>query len=387
MIKVGFIINFRKNSWLGGYNYFVNLFKCISLLKEQKIKPVIITDNVTEIKKDKVFKKYELVETNLVKRNNLFLRLIQKISLIFFCKNIFLYNLLKKKKIQILSHSETLGSRSDISSFPWFPDFQEINLPENFSTKDKILRRLNIILASMHSTKIIISTKSVQNDLKKISKKAFKKSFVIKHHAYIENKTKFLDLSTLSKKYGIKKNFFLVSNHYWKHKNHICILKALAELKKKKKNIQIISTGLFHDHRNPKYMNFITSYIKNNNLSDNYKILGIVPFSEMISLMFYSLAVINPSKSEGLSNSVEQAKSIGKAVILSNIPVHREQIEKNFFYFNPNDFKKLALLILKNSKNKKKNKKQNIIKIRKESLKKNLTFARKYQDFIIKSFR
>ncbi len=107
----------------------------------------------------------------------------------------------------------------------------------------------------------------------------------------------------------------------------------------------------------------------------------------MISLMFYSLAVINPSKSEGLSNSVEQAKSIGKAVILSNIPVHREQIEKNFFYFNPNDFKKLALLILKNSKNKKKNKKQNIIKIRKESLKKNLTFARKYQDFIIKSFR
>ena len=190
MIKVGFIINFRKNSWLGGYNYFVNLFKCISLLKEQKIKPVIITDNVTEIKKDKVFKKYELVETNLVKRNNLFLRLIQKISLIFFCKNIFLYNLLKKKKIQILSHSDTLGSRSDISSFPWFPDFQEINLPENFSTKDKILRRLNIILAYMHSTKIIISTKSVQNDLKKIFKKAFKKSFVIKHHV-IENKTKF----------------------------------------------------------------------------------------------------------------------------------------------------------------------------------------------------
>ena len=95
----------------------------------------------------------------------------------------------------------------------------------------------------------------------------------------------------------------------------------------------------------------------------------------MISLMFYSLAVINPSKSEGLSNSVEQAKSIGKAVILSNIPVHREQIEKNFFYFNSNDFKKLALLILKNSKNKKINKKQNIIKIRKEKFKKKLNFC------------
>ena len=129
----------------------------------------------------------------------------------------------------------------------------------------------------------------------------------------------------------------------------------------------------------------IKRYIKENNLSENYKILGIIPFIDMLSLMFHSIAVLNPSKSEGLSNSVEQAKTFKKNTILSNIPVHKEQKEKNFFYFNSDDSKKLAFLIYKNFKNRKKNKKKNLSNIKKESLKKNLTFDKKYQEFIIKS--
>lgn len=385
MVKVGFIINFKKNSWLGGYNYFINLFRCIALLKNKKIKPVIITDNLGLIKKDKLLRKFEIIETKLVDKSNFYARVIQKISLLILKKNIFLQKILEKRKIKILSHSEAMGKKSKINSFPWFPDFQEIHLPENFSFKDRFLRRLNIFLASINSTKIIVSTKSVQNDLKKISLKAFNKSIVIKHHAYIQNKTKLVGLNFLKKKYGIGKDFFLVSNHYWKHKNHIIILKALKELKKKKINLEIISTGLFHDHRNPEHLELIKRYIKENNLSENYKILGIIPFIDMLSLMFHSIAVLNPSKSEGLSNSVEQAKTFKKNTILSNIPVHKEQKEKNFFYFNSDDSKKLAFLIYKNFKNRKKNKKKNLSNIKKESLKKNLTFARKYQEFIIKS--
>ena len=56
MIKVGFIINFKKNAWLGGYNYFINLFKCMSLIKKNKIIPVIITDNSKKILNDKLFR-------------------------------------------------------------------------------------------------------------------------------------------------------------------------------------------------------------------------------------------------------------------------------------------------------------------------------------------
>ena len=36
MKKVGFVINFNKNSWLGGYNYFYNLFKFYTFVKKKK---------------------------------------------------------------------------------------------------------------------------------------------------------------------------------------------------------------------------------------------------------------------------------------------------------------------------------------------------------------
>ena len=98
MIKVGFIINFKKNSWLGGYNYFINLFKCISLLKKNKIIPVIITHNSKNILNDKILRNFKVIETSLVNKKFILLRIIQKISLLIFNKNIFLNKFFKKKR-------------------------------------------------------------------------------------------------------------------------------------------------------------------------------------------------------------------------------------------------------------------------------------------------
>ena len=41
--------------------------------------------------------------------------------------------------------------------------------------------------------------------------------------------------------------------------------------------------------------------------------------------MRQSVAVLQPSLFEGWSTTVEEAKSIGKTILLSDIPVHREQ--------------------------------------------------------------
>ena len=60
-----------------------------------------------------------------------------------------------------------------------------------------------------------------------------------------------------------------------------------------------------------------------------------MPYIDLMSLMFYSIAVINPSFSEGWSNTVEQAKAMRKKTIISNITVHREQKIVILFYLNP----------------------------------------------------
>ena len=77
-----------------------------------------------------------------------------------------------------------------------------------------------------------------------------------------------------------------------------------------------------------------------------------------MSLMYYSIALINPSYSEGWSNTVEQAKAMKKKTIISNIKVHKEQKNKNTILFNPTDYKKLKKILdeeyLRNLKIKKK---------------------------------
>ena len=73
--------------------------------------------------------------------------------------------------------------------------------------------------------------------------------------------------------------------------------------------------------------------------------MGIVNFDELMSLMKYSIAVINPSKSEGWSNTVEQAKAMDKKIILSDIKVHLEQRNKNCIFFQADDYKKLNTIL------------------------------------------
>jgi glycosyltransferase involved in cell wall biosynthesis len=62
--------------------------------------------------------------------------------------------------------------------------------------------------------------------------------------------------------------------------------------------------------------------------------------------MQFAVAFINPSYFEGWSTTVEEAKSMGKGVLLSDIPVHREQSPQLGVYFHPDDPEALAAALL-----------------------------------------
>ncbi len=385
MLRVGIILNFNKNSWRGGYEYIKNLIKCLSLLKNKKIKFVIIIGKNTNINHLKDLNCANFLRTKLV--NQSFInRVFHKVLLFIFGKNIFLDNYLISKKIKILSHFYYTGHNSKIKSIYWIPDFQEINT-NYLSIKQKMLRYINLNLCTKNSTKILLSSKTVQNDLGKLNTIGYKKSKVIKPHFFIDKNSKFLSIKELKKKYNFEKNYFFLPNQYWVHKNHILILKTLKEIKHEyKKEILVLSTGIFYDYRHPRHNRFIKEYIYKNNLEINYKILGVVPFKDLVSLMYNSIGVLNPSKSEGWSSTVEQAKSMGKMILLSNLKVHREQNPMRSFYFNPNSTNKLKKKMIKldnefNLTNErkliKKKMKNNILNAKK--------FANNYQDMILET--
>jgi glycosyltransferase involved in cell wall biosynthesis len=80
-------------------------------------------------------------------------------------------------------------------------------------------------------------------------------------------------------------------------------------------------------------------------LQERFRPLGVVPYEHVAALMRESVAVINPSLFEGWSTTVEEAKSSGKRVLLSDIPVHREQAPPGGSFFDPHDPDGLAELI------------------------------------------
>jgi len=77
-------------------------------------------------------------------------------------------------------------------------------------------------------------------------------------------------------------------------------------------------------------------------LETNFRYLGIIPLEHVYALLRTSVALINPSRFEGWSTTVEEAKSFGVPLILSDIDVHREQAGSTACYFGLDDPATLA---------------------------------------------
>ena len=93
-------------------------------------------------------------------------------------------------------------------------------------------------------------------------------------------------------KYSPKKNknFFFYPANYWKHKNHITILKSCIYLKKEKKNFNFIFTG--EDKGN---LDNLVRFAKENKISNMVKFLGFQNRSKIVNLYKTCKAVVVPT--------------------------------------------------------------------------------------------
>ncbi len=354
MRRVAFLINFEYKKWLGGFYLIKNLIICINKFSKNKIEPVLIVKKNLNKNELKEFKNFKLIKTNFFFGQSKWFKIFNKIKVICFGKSNVYENFFKVNKIDVLSHINVfsnniiLGNKSSVKTLSLAADFQHLYYPENFPLKQRILRNFNTYLSSKFSSKILLISNDAKKDLKKISLSGYNNSVVNKFIFFPPKKNNIIKLAKLKKKYKFQSNYFFLPNQYWKHKNHIVVLKALNLLSKtkKKNNILVLSSGSSDDQKEFGIFNKIKKFININNLNTNYKYLGIVPYNDLISLMYHSIAIINPSKFEGRSSTVEQAKSLGKKVILSNINIHKEQNPDRGIYFNEDDNKKLADILM-----------------------------------------
>ncbi len=147
------------------------------------------------------------------------------------------------------------------------------------------------------------------------------------------------------KKYKLPQKYFMVCSQFWKHKSHITVIEAAKYLKDNGQEICIVCTGNTDDYRNPEYFDELKQKIKEWNLENNIKILGLIDRREQIELIKKSVAVIQPSLYEGGAGAggIGEAISLGKPVIMSDIPINKEYSEfNNVFYFETKNSANLA---------------------------------------------
>ncbi len=345
MIRVGFVLSL-DSSWQGGINYFKNLFNAIYQLPNRKLDIVVfmgIKNNrflIDELPQVKV------VVSSAFDRYSL-LWWIRKFFQKLFYKDPILWFLIRKYRISLLSHFNESAIFKKIPVISWIPDFQHIYLPEFFTQKEINARNELFQFLAKSSEVIILSSYTAKDDFIKFSplngKKVQVLQFCINPSLIAEQS---ITLVELQKRYQFQGGYFFLPNQFWAHKNHRVVIDALASAVNKNNNIQVICTGNTKDYRQPEYFERIQKQILALGLEDNYKILGLVPYQDLIALMQYSIAVINPSRFEGWSTTVEESKLLDKTILLSKIAVHVEQSPKRALYFDVNDSQSLAKYFL-----------------------------------------
>lgn len=338
--RIGLIYLFDKH-WLGGLYYAQNLVYALGTLADE-LKPVIDVYCYNE----SVFEElsnvthYPYLNINLID-NFQKKRTLRNILYFFSKKKSYNINLFK-----ILPEDEKIfpynwGSSSG-KLIHWIPDFQDKYFPQYFSKFDLKRREESIIQTCKRGIPIVFSSNECEKDFKKFYPKFASHQTYIVHFAVHQQDYSSIDLESILKRYNICRNYILCANQFWEHKNHLFLFKAFKKAIDYGSNLQLVCTGSLEGSRNPEYAKSLQDFIKTNNLNDNIKLLGIIKKEELLCLMKHSYSVVQPSLFEGWNTTVEDCKCMNKFIFLSDLNVHREQINKNVCFFNPYDEEDLA---------------------------------------------
>lgn len=330
--------------WIGGLNYFVNLSYALQELRQPRTQPVIVGDTSSL---PPPLDRYESA-TGLFSRIYSPAWFFDRFQIKYrgYCSRI--GKKLHEQRVGVLlSLGARTGLKSSVRTLEWIADFQHRHLPEYFTEEEIKARNAGQAMAAKHAHGILVSSESARQDLCHFLPEAADKAHVLNFVATVLPAAEVPSMELLSAEYGIDEPYFHVPNQLWAHKNHRLVVDALRILNNRKGAPLVVCTGNTSDPRNPAFFNGLCDHAKQAGVSDRIRFLGIVPFKTLSAMMRNAVAIINPSRFEGWSTTVEEAKSIGKRILLSDIPVHREQSPLRGTYFQLDDAEALAALMEK----------------------------------------
>jgi glycosyltransferase involved in cell wall biosynthesis len=336
------------DNWIGGTYYILNIIKALKTL-EDNLKPSLLILHSSKSSIDPIVEigyvdiSFKAIDLKL----SLFKKIVNKLFYYLNGNMIFKINLPKGIGENVYPLAYSVDNESVKKGRYWIADMQEYFLPDFFSKLEIRSRKKVHKLFVKNFAPIVFSSKTALNDFNSFYPNNKNEKFVLNFASFIDDNYKKIDTVELFKKFAITKKYFIVSNQFWLHKNHSVVLRALKNFKDTQYNFQLVFTGKESDYRNPEYFKSLKIFIEENNLSENILFLGFIERNEQLKLMDNSIAIIQPSLFEGWSTVVEDAKVINKHILVSDIALHKEQIQVNCDFFNPMDDLSLTKVMMK----------------------------------------
>jgi len=343
-LRIAFVQPYDDAAWIGGRNYLASLITAAHAVAPSGLKMVLVTGRKVKCALQDELPFLEVVRTPLLDRGDprWLGRQLLRVSHRRRQDPVF-ERLLRHLRIDVLSHAEPWVTRhSPIKTLGWLPDFQFLHLPEYWTEPQRARIAADYRLIAENCDGVILSSHAALRDLERFAPSANTTRHVLHFVPRAFQVKAFRTFADLRRLYELPERYLHLPNQFWAHKNHGLVLQALALLRSAGETPTVVCTGGTVDTRRPDFFELLMRQCRALGLEPNFRVLGVVPYADMQSLMWHARAVINPSRFEGWSTTVEEAKWMGKKVLLSDLPVHREQAPERGSFFDVDDASALA---------------------------------------------
>ncbi|HTJ97636.1 MAG TPA: glycosyltransferase family 1 protein [Rhodocyclaceae bacterium] len=341
MIRVAFTLIGGKN-WTGGHNYLLNLLRALATYQGEVVTPVLFVPLEGDVGAEAftALPGVEVVRSELLNSDCRKQQLVQAILLGRVSP---IAKLFKTHRIDVVFEAaQFFGWRLGLPAIAWIPDFQHKVLPHLFSKSAWWKREIGFRAQIFGNRIIMLSSDDAKHACERYYPATRGRTHTVHFAVPPGAAPDFPAARAIADSYGLPQNFFFMPNQFWRHKNHIRVLDAMAILRARGVDIVVAASGTQHDPRAPEYFAAFEQTLKEQRLDTSFRLLGLIPYAHLSALMRCCQSLLNPSLFEGWSTTVEEARAMATPMLLSDLDVHREQMGTAALYFRRNSGEDLA---------------------------------------------
>jgi glycosyltransferase involved in cell wall biosynthesis len=327
----------------GGYNYLLNLVRLLCRHETDRVTPVLFLGADVAQEEAMPFQAInglEIVRSAVLDRarrsRSLALSLLVGVDAR-------LRDLFHSRGVNVVFESaQFFGWRLQIPVLAWIPDFQHRHLRHMFTRKGYWRRELGFQVEICTGRTVMLSSEDARRDCERFYPRTVGRTCAVHFAVSPEAPPSLAHARVVADRYGLPEHFFFMPNQLSKHKNHLLVLDSLALLRERGRQVVVVSSGKLTDERHPGHFPEVKAKLSRLGLQDEFRLLGMIPYSDLAALMRCSVALLNPSLFEGWSTPVEEARSLGVPLVLSDLDVHIEQAGREAIYFQRHSAQSLA---------------------------------------------